>query len=222
MAKPPADTDPERFIIGRGSYDNLRTAIPFSDERVFRIDPRPMPVWSIIVYNGVFAAFFYGVHWTVEHFAGGEAEAWMVYGVPIGLGLITCGLFTAIVYHLFDKARRLGPWLVYDKETGRVDVPREGVSFDRAEIVHVQYITTKRLDWGDVLNNDQLSELNLVTCRDGVRKRWPLLRSNFNIRAFDWLLKPLVHETELPVVRVRDKWLGWETTETPYKGTTGN
>lgn len=221
MAKPPADADPERSIIGRGRYDNLQTAHPFSDERVFRIAPRPMPMWSIMVYNSVFAAFFCGVHWAVKHFSDGQAEAWKVYGVPIGVGLMTCGLFTAIVYHSFRKAIRLGPWLVYDKLTGRVDLPREGVSFDRQEIVHVQYITTKRLDWGGVLNDDRPSELNLVTCRDGERRRWPLLRSILNVRAFDWILKPLIRETGLPVVRVKDEWLGWETTETPYKGTAG-
>jgi hypothetical protein len=106
--------------------------------------------------------------------------------------------------------------MIYEKSTGRVTLPREGVSFERHEIVHVQYVTTKRLDWGGVINNDRLSELNLITCRDGERKRWPLLRSIFNIKAFDRLLKPLLEHTDLPVMRVEDQWLGWKITEKPY------
>jgi hypothetical protein len=47
MAKPRADADPEKFIVGRGAYDNLQTARPYCDEHVFRIDPAPMPVWTL-------------------------------------------------------------------------------------------------------------------------------------------------------------------------------
>ena len=53
-----------------------------------------------------------------------------------------------------------------------------------------------------------LSELNLITYRDGVRKRGPLLRSRCNVGAFDRLLKSLLRNTDLPVVRVQDEWMG--------------
>lgn len=217
MAKPPADADPEKFILGHGLYSNFETAYPYHDDRVFRIDPTPMPVRSILIYNLIFLGVFYGFHLLLKHLMRGEAGAWLVYGAPVGVGLMTCGLFTLIVYRSFANARRLGPWLIYDKATGRVELPREGgLTFDRHEIVHLQYITTKRLDWGGVLNNERLSELNLVTDRDGVRKRWPLLRSIFTEKAFARVLKPLVENTSLPVVRVQDEWLGWRVTETPY------
>lgn len=216
MAKPPATADPERFIIGRGAHDNFQLARPYSDDRVFRIDPTPMPVWSLIIHNLLFAAFFYGFHWVLKHLAHEYVGVFGLYVAPIGIGLLTCGLFTTVVYYSFNKARRLGPWLVYDKATRRVELPQEGVRFDRQDIVHLQYITTKRLDWGGVVNNDRLSELNLITCRDGERKRWPLLRSIFTVKAFDRVLRPLMQETDLPVVRVQDEWLGWNVTETPY------
>ena len=93
---------------------------------------------------------------------------------------------------------------------------REQLAFNRDEIVHLQYITTKRLNWGGTANNERLSELNLITCHNGERRRWPLLRSNNSTRAFDRLLEPLLRETDLPVVRVLDEWLGWRVTETPY------
>jgi hypothetical protein len=175
-----------------------------------------MPTASIVIYNVVFAAFFLGFHWVLKHYAHGEAGPWIVYGAPLGVGLLTCIAFTAVVYHSFDQARRLGPWLIYEKSTGRVKLPREGLGFERDEIVHLQYVTTKRLDLGGVVDNERLSELNLITCRGGERKRWPLLRSLFNVKAFDRLLKPLLDNTDLPVVRVEDQWLGWEITEKPY------
>src|SRR5579872_680217 len=98
MAKPPRDADPEKFIIGRGLYDNLQTAQPYSDDRVFRIDPAPMPVWSIVVYNLIFIAFFFALHWLGKHYSDGEAGTLLIYGAPIGVGIFTCGFFTLIVY----------------------------------------------------------------------------------------------------------------------------
>ncbi len=111
MAKPPADADPEKFIVGRGVYSNLQTARPYCDDRVFRIDLVPLPVWTIVLYNLFFVACFLGFHLAFKHVAGGEAGPWIVYGSPIGIGLLTCGMFTAVVYRCFNNARRLGPWL---------------------------------------------------------------------------------------------------------------
>ena len=219
MAKPPPDADPEKFIIGRGNYNNLRIARPYCDDHVFRIDPTPMPVWSIAIYNLLFVAVGYGFHWALKHLTHGEAGPLIYDGAPIGITLFTCGVFSAFVYCMFSNARRLGPWLVYDKASGRVELPRDQVVFDRQEIVYLQYITTKRLDLGGLANNDRLSELNLVTKRDGIRKRWPLLRSILTMRAFDYILKPLLENTDLPVLRLQDEWLGWRTTETPYDTT---
>src|SRR5690606_14096580 len=116
----------------------------------------------------------------------------------------------------FNKERRLGPWLVYDKTTGRVTLPREAVSFEREQVIHLQYVTTKKLDWPGVANNDRLSELNLITCRHEQRKRWPLLRSKSTFGAFDSLLQSLIKHTNIPVMRVQDEWLGWQITEKPY------
>ena len=141
----------------------------------------------------------------------------ITYGVPAGIGLLTCALFTGTTYYRFSRDLRSGPWLAYDTKARRIELPREGEIFDRDEVVQLQYITTKRLDWGGVINNERLSELNLITCRDGIRKRWPLLRSIADVRAFDGLLGPLLAQTDLPVVRVEDEWLGWKVTERPYR-----
>ena len=215
MAKPPPDADPEKFIIDRGSYSNLQLARPYFDDRVFRIDPTPMPVRSIVIYNLLYIGAGYGFHWALKHLTHGDAGPWAVYGAPIGITLLTCDFVTAIIYYSFAKACDWGP----GSSTTRLPAAsncREGVSFDRREIVYLQYITTKRLDWGGVANNQRLSELNLITSRDGQRKRWPLLQSMFNVKAFDRLLKPLLEDTNLPVVRLQDEWLGWRVTETPY------
>jgi hypothetical protein len=219
MAKPPADADPEKFIIGDGNYDNLQTATGLFVNGVFQLAPTPMPVPTIVIYNIFFAAVSYGLYWLVKYHTGGDAGLWVV--APMGIGLLTCMLFTVITYLSFAKANRLGPWLIYHTKGGRVELPRQRETFERDEIVHLQYITTKRLDWGGVVNNDRLTELNLITCRQGVRKRWPLLRSIAG-NAFDRILRPLVEYTDLPVVRVEDEWLGWNVSERPYGRTAGN
>src|SRR5262249_45894899 len=122
-------------------------------------------------------------------------------------------LFTIVVYHSFAHANRLGPWLVFHKADGRVELPREPATFARNEIVHIQYITTRHLGWGV---GERFSELNLVTCQNGTRKGWPLLQSTFTTGAFGGVLRSLTENTDLPVVRVKDRWFGWQTTEQPY------
>ena len=214
MSKPPVNADPEKFILGDGMYTNLQTAGSYADERIFRIEPSPLPLGSVLTVNLIFANHFFGFHWMMRQFSQlpHGPGPWVVYGAPVGIGLTTCGLLNGIVYYSFAKARRLGPWLVYDKASGQVELPRENIRFERREIVLVQYITTKRLDQG----GDRLSELNLITLRDGTRKRWPLLRSTLQSKAFDQVLQPLLAHTDLPVVRVEDKWLGWDVMEKPY------
>lgn len=216
MAKPPADADPEKYIIGRGVYNNLQTATPVFEDGIFRFAPTPMPVLTIVIHNVVFAACAFALHWFLKHHTRGEAGPWAVYGGPIGIGLFTCLLFTVLVYLRFAEANRLGAWLIYDTKAGRVELPREREVFEREEIVHLQYITTKQLDWGGVINNDRLSELNLITCRRGERKRWPLLRSISDKYAFDKMLKPLIEHTDLPVVRIEDELFGWTVRERSY------
>ncbi len=216
MAKPPPDADPELFILGRGGYDNLRIARPWHDDTVFRIDPAPMPVISIIVFNLILTAVIGGFFWLVISRPSGALHAgWL--GAIIGIGVFICVSFTSLVYWRFHSERRAGPWLIYHKASGLVNLPRHGISFAPHEIVHVQYITTKDLAWSGVVNNEQYSELNLVTCVDGERKRWPMLRSIFNVRAFDYIVRPLVEQTRLPVVRVKDQLWGWKVTAQPYR-----
>jgi hypothetical protein len=215
MAKPPPDADPENFVIGQGWYSNLRTACVWHDDPIFRIDPAPMPVGSLVLYNLIFVVVGYGFHWALKNLTHGDAGQWAIYG-PIGAGIVACGVFTMGVYFSFRNAQRLGPWLIYNKTTGHVELPREGVAFDRPEIVHLQYITTKRLAYNRVVNNERVSELNLITNQNGIRKRWPLLRSNANRKDFDHILTPLAQHTNIPVVRVQDQLLGWRVSETPY------
>jgi len=217
MAKPPADADPEKYIIGQGVYGSLQTACAYHDGRIFRIDPGPMPTWTIITLNVIFISYAWAFYWLTSKLAHRGDGPW-----TFGVAVTTCTLFTAVAYVSFARSRRLGPLLIYDKLTGTVELPREGVTFQRSEIVHVQYITTKRLDGSGVLNNERLSELNLIICRDGVRQRWPLLRSMFNGKPFDRLLHAFLGNTDIPVVRVKDQIFGWRVTETPFRAVSRN
>ena len=213
MSKPPPNLDPEKFVLGEGAYDNIRTARPYHDEEVFRIDPAPVPVWSVLAVNLVFLVFFLGIHWVLRDYTQGLSP-WVTHGIPLGFAVMTCGLFTAIVCWRHARDRQRGPWLIYRKATGQVELPRkEDATFEPHEIVHLQYITTRRLHQPRELT--QLSELNLITDVNGTRKRWNLLRSIINVRAFDSLLRPLARHTKIPVVRVKGGAPGsWEVTET--------
>lgn len=220
MAKPPPGADPEKFIIGQGTYTNVQIARPCWDDQVFRIEPIPMPVRWIVIINLILVAVGFGCHCFLKNVFG-ELGPLFYYGAPLGATLLICGGLTAGLYGIVADARRSGPWLIYDRATGQVELPRERVMFSRREIVHLQYVTTKRLGWGIVMSNDRQSELNLITNRDGVRKRWPLLKSTLVSNAFDYILKPLVENTDLPVLRVQDGTFGWRITETPYGRTIG-
>jgi hypothetical protein len=216
MAKPPPDADPEKFILGKGTYSNQITYRAIHDETTFRIEPAPMPVASIIVHNVIFVAFFYGMYRLINAVDNRFAdEAWKLYA-PLGVGLLTCVVYTLATWYFAAQALRLGTWLIYDKRDGSVTLPREGERFARNEIVHVQYVTTKSLSWGGAINNDRRSELNLVTERDGDRRRWPLLRSIANVWAFDRFLKSVIAHTDLPIMRVEDEHWGWKITEKPF------
>ncbi len=99
MAKPPDNANPEKFIIGRGSYTNLRTAVPFDDKNEFRIDPAPMPITSIVILNTVFIAFFGAFYWVCSTY--GDASKPLIAPATIGIGTITCVLFSAFTYYSF-------------------------------------------------------------------------------------------------------------------------
>ena len=220
MAAPPADVDPEHFITGTGIYDNLRVAVARDTPDEFRIDPAPFPWPMIIILNSVFIAFFGGVHLLIRNSA--DDTHWLEVNLFLfGVGLFTCVGFTTVVSWRFLMEQRRGVWLIYDKTTRLVHLPREGEQFTLEEIVHLQFITTKRLDLGGFANYDpdQYSELNLITCRDGERRRWHLLSSMFNIGSiFEYILRPLVTHTPIPVVRIRDSWRGgWDVTIKPYR-----
>ena len=216
MAKPPPDADPEDYIIGEGWYDNLTLARPYCDGRTFRIDPYPVPWFGITMLNVVFVLFFGGVYVGVSYLTGDWSHLGLL-GLCVVIGGMTCGGVSGIYIYRYRRANRLGPWLILDRTTGRIELPREGITFERSDVLHVQYITTKHLGLGDHGDEMRVSELNLITLRDGVRERWPLLQSGATVRAFSKVLRAIQHHTDLPVMRVRDGWWSWEVTRTPYR-----
>lgn len=214
MSGPPADLDPEDFIICQGTYASWATWRAVSDGQTFRIEPLPVPIKSIAACNLLFLVVCFGFYWVLRYHTHGQAGAWAVIA-PLAIALLTCGTFTGATVWIFQRERRLGPWLIYEAASGRVHLPREGVVFQRAEIICFQDITTKLLQWPGFGNNQRRSELNLITARAGSRRRWPLLRSSNTIRAFESVVKPLIAQTGLPVVRISDELLGWRLTKQP-------
>jgi hypothetical protein len=215
MTASETDLDADKFIFGEGAYINLPTARPSADSNEFRIEPAPIPLDTIVAMNALFVVFFGALIAFLIAYSK-ESMLWRCY-VPLGIGLTTSASFTGIVYYQFSTELRRGPMLIFDKRSERVRLPRLNLEFQREEVVHLQYITTKRLQFKGRIENDQLSELNIVTQLGEAKERWPLLRSLITHRAFDQVLQAVLRETDLPIVRVTDEWLGWSVTETPYE-----
>ncbi|MEM9790044.1 MAG: hypothetical protein AAF842_06520 [Planctomycetota bacterium] len=213
MFKPPPDVDRDRFVIGKGVYGQWRTAGLYRDTRVVRIDPKPPPYTYLVLFTLVLASIFAGFCWLITRLEE-LVEIWSWF-YPLILTLGTASTITPpiIILLVHRVAMRHGTWFVYDRMTRRVTLPRSGETFDANEIVHLEYITTKRVQ---SRSNTRVTELNLVTNRDGRRQRWHLLSSIYLYRAFDDLLKPLIEETGLPAVRMTDTMFGWEVAQRPY------
>ena len=192
--------EPERPAAGRPKNELSLVARPYGDDRVFRIDRIPMPWITIIAVNLLCVALCYGLHWFLKH-AGGDANvrsivdpAVFAYVFPPALALFLCVGLAALSFYFYGGK----PWLVYHKATRRVELPRHKVSFDRPEIVRLEYIVHASL--GHRSNDLRWSEpdkvtwsLYLVTCRDGRLQQWSLLKSPYI--PLDYLLPPLTRET---------------------------
>lgn len=187
---------------------------PYSDARVFRIDPPPLPVSTIVALNLLYAAACYGFHLILKC-AAPDAGVWVLYCAPLGIGVVTCVAVTAAIYCCFGGKVRL----VYDKTTRSVELPSYNVSFSREEGVQIEYVVASRV-WGGERNVRNCA-LYLIACRDGKQERWSIVKPLFAGRSLDYLLIPLTRETDLPVVetkRYQDAWRNWQTQE-PYPGT---
>jgi hypothetical protein len=180
------------------------------DDREFRIDPRPTPILSIALQNLLIVSVCCVLQWAFNEFevAGDQVP---YYAIPV-FGVFVCVFFTLFAVYSFRSANLGGTWFIYDKQADRVKLPREGESFDRGEVVHFQYITTR------TGVEESRSELNVITLRDGKRERWPLLRSSSQLCPFDSVLHLLVAHTGLPVLRVTDGYRPMEVTQELWSG----
>lgn len=215
------EIDPEKFVIGEGHYTNQRTAKAIDSNREFILEPYPITqaFVGVFIMDMLIAFVFGGIAWLASTFLRRAMQDDLPYFLALVFltGIATCILYSVWSMCEFVREKERGTILIYDKFTEEVKLPRHGMQFSIDEVLHLQYVTTKRLQTGTIVNNDRISELNLVTIVDGQRKRWPLLRSIAGINAFDYLVKPVLQHTTLNVVRVKDEAFGWKITETPLR-----
>lgn len=216
--RPPENLNPENFVIGQTSYDPFVVAVATNDDNEFRLHPAPVPLLSMILNSGLWmvavAGFIRLFSWSAGRFGEPPLFAYIIISLIGGIG---CFFHTLFPWFRFRYEQRHGTWLAYDKTSRRVRLPRHAQEFGLREIVYLQYVTTKKLEPYEKGEEYQLTELNLVTCKDGERKRWPLLKTSSKSRdAFGHLLRLLIQSTEIPVVRFRDSRRGWEVTVEPY------
>jgi hypothetical protein len=224
MVKRPPDLDLENFVLGKGWYTGRRAAVPYADERQFRIDAAPIPPirWSMMIgLNTFYVLFFAGFIWFSRTHRDPDVSMSTVNALISGICLLTCGVTVGLLMFerwlgVWDKAK--GPWLVYEKCTRRVSLPRLPLDFEFTEVVHLQYVSTGLLQnpRSAISPARAVSELNLVTIRDGKRERWNLLNSSYPFGAFEYLLHPLVEQTDIPVVRITETGGNWKVWIRPF------
>lgn len=205
----------EHMLIDAGSYHTLRTSAVRENGEQLCIVPKSLPVLPLILNNLLVAVIFAGFLW-----AGIEYGEMRPYGslmvAVVLLGVLTCGLLTLFFIYAYRKENQSGPWLVIEKATGRVTLPRDGLAFDREQIVHLQYVTgytTEEYVRGEIVTTQQ-SELNLLTCIDGHRKRWPIMRT-LGTGGLGKIAKRILKSTDVPLVRCKQHMLhrGVEVTD---------
>lgn len=217
MPNVPSDLDPDLFILADGVYDNLRVAKAINTDSEFRIEPAPTPWGYVALCNVALCGFAYGIHWVVKNHSDDPTNKLLLYALPIGFSVVICTILTAIILYRFKSEQNRGTWLVYDKRTRQISLPRHGKQFDFSEVKHLQYTSTRDHKEQRLSKNDIVSELNLVTQRDGAVERWHLVSSGFGFNAFEYLLRPLAQHTDIPVVRIQQQLFGWGVTVKPFE-----
>src|ERR1700722_1343795 len=173
MVQRPPDSHPENFILGKGSYTGRRAATPHADESQFRFDPAPIPPirWSLMIgLNTLYVLFFAGFIWILRTHRDPDVNLSAANVLISAICLMTCGGTVGLLMFerwLAVRDKRQGPWLVYEKSTRRVSLPRLHLNFDRTEVDHLQYVSTDSLQnpRSAVSPPRPVSELNLVTLR---------------------------------------------------------
>lgn len=220
MANDRLQLDPEKFVIGEGCYTNQCSAMATANDHELVIRPYPLKqvVIGVAITNALMALVFGVIGWI---------HAWVRKSVPFDtdffqlmvpvVGILTCIGYTVITLYTAIKEKERGPVLVFNKSTEEVTLPRDGVRLSSNQVMHLQYITTKRLQTGSIINNDRMSELNLIAMVDGQRKRFPLLRLIGATNDFSYIVQPVLQHTTLDVVRITDTLYGWDVTETSMR-----
>ena len=178
-------------LIGGGSNHRIPTlqCIVTADE--VRLDPKPLASRSLVTTNLLFAFFFLTILW------------WCYAGNPIGISIaviviwiFTSVLFTARVLYIHAKLDRLGPALIYHRQSKIIELPRCGQKFTSEDNVWIECITAQLGD-----SDQWTSELNFVALCDGVRERWNLDRSSATINPFKGVDQKINEQTGISVVR---------------------
>ena len=127
-------------------------------------------------------------------------------GFCIGFGvfaLIASGIFVGMLYRYLSRFNGEA-YLIVDKKSGRVLLPRLDACFEKDQVLFFQ-VLTRGAHVGPKRVKQRVSELNLLTQDDSGRRRWHV----FGLHARDWRLariaKRLVRSTWLPVFHATER-----------------
>jgi hypothetical protein len=136
------------------SRDNLVPWKTIHDQASFRIVPISFPWRAVIILNTLFVIFAVGWIFAGFRFAAADQHPLILIS-GISVGLLTCLFFTTFVHYRFRSERARGPWLIFDRASAMLSLPREKRRFPVSQ-THLQFLYVQGY------SHDEGSELQLV------------------------------------------------------------
>ena len=158
-------------------------------EKDARLQPDPGPL-TFIKY---FALVFLPAFSLLGYFFCPPPVKWAV----IIAGPLLGGFTFAMIYFLIKHEVDAGPYIIYDKATDKILLPRFGKSFQRTAVT-LQWITGR--DKGDP---EIQTDLNLIVEENGNLNRYFVMGGPIRKQ-----VRNFVEEADIPVIEINTRWRG--------------
>lgn len=196
----------ELFLIGdRNDTTSTATWKLLTTPDSVQIVPEEISWWGAVWLNLIFMSL-----------AGSGALVVAVYGDPeaklpgaivfLLVGAVTGAFGTYMGWRDLQRQQRLGPWLLIDRDTRTVTIPRQGITAALEAVDHIQAITGSSYGKRCWLSEDGgVSELNIIVREGGQRTRYPIISTSGDA-VFTQMARTIANLDLMPVKRVQSNW----------------
>ena len=188
-----------KYTLLGANYSSERFFEPFNDGLCFRLTPRKLPIWKIIVGFILFQAFGFGLGAFLFSKGGAVHQITPListYLIPPIFSIILFVVYTLIMYFTFKNQQKKGDILVYRIKDKIIELPRKNVKIPVSD-VYMQVVT----GWvtGNQNNKSKVSELQLV-CKKDKNQRWVIMGSISSFsNAFDYVIGDIRNATPIEI-----------------------